>query len=254
MTNPSTLLEMKNNKMTTMTTTASTRRRSLVVGVVALLSGNAMVMEASAWSVPLTSSVNPKTIGKHKKSSGPCFALRDAAEAGIRVGPATNEAMGQGAFATQDIPMFTKIGTHTGELLTSDQALLRYKRGKYRNSEGDKEWEQSRRERGQTTTGSYLFDLSDNRGTIDGEDSDVSGWCRYMNHATEGGGGEDMECNVKAFDQLTIDGEATHPTFFAIRDIKAGEELFYDYGADYYFDNSAQEQAEVSAEVAYSNA
>mmetsp|Transcript_6243 Transcript_6243/g.17873 ORF Transcript_6243/g.17873 Transcript_6243/m.17873 type:complete len:246 (-) Transcript_6243:82-819(-) len=213
--------------------------------VVCLLAVNVLQLvspqPASAWSAPLTSSVNPEAVGR--KKSEPCFALRDAAEAGIRVGPATDEAMGQGAFATVDIPRFTKIGTYTGELLTEDQVLKRYKRGKYRDGDGDKAWEKSRRERGQSCTGTYLFNLSDNRGTIDGEDVDVSGWCRYMNHATEGGGGSDMECNVKAFDQLTIGGESTHPTFFAIRDIKAGEELFYDYGSVYGFD-SAQEGAE----------
>jgi hypothetical protein len=194
---------------------------------------------ASAWSAPLTSSANPKVTAR--KTYEPCFALRDAADAAIHVGPATTRAMGHGAFATKFIPRFTQIGTYTGELLSEEQVLKRYKRGKYRNSEGDKAWEESRRERGQTYTGSYLFNLSGNLGTIDGEDADVAGWCRFMNHATEGGGSEEMECNVKAFDQLTNDGEQTHPTFFSIRDIKAGEELFYDYGADYGYVDSAQE-------------
>lgn len=210
----------------------------LVVNVLKL----AAPQPASAWSAPLPSSATPKVTGP--KTTEPCFALRDASKAGIRVGQATNKAMGQGAFATVDIPIFTKIGTYTGELLTEEQVLKRYRRGKYKNSEGDQEWEESRRERGQTCTGTYLFNLSGDRGTIDGEDVDVSGWCRYMNHATEGGGGSGMECNVKAFDQLTIGGDATHPTFYAIRDIKAGEELFYDYGSDYGYVDSAQEGAE----------
>lgn len=196
---------------------------------------------ASAWSTPITSSANPNLT--RRKKIEPCFSLNDAAEAGIRVGPATNKAMGQGAFATVDIPMFAKIGTYSGELLTEEQVLKRYRRGRYKGSDGDKEWEESRRVRGQTCTGNYLFNLSGDRGTIDGEDVDVSGWCRYMNHATESGGGPEMECNVKAFDQLTIGGEATHPTFYAIRDIKAGEELFYDYGSEYGYGDSAQEGA-----------
>jgi hypothetical protein len=214
-----------------------------------LLAVNAMELvspqPASAWSTPLTSSANPKITTRDEYE--PSFALRDAADAGIHVGPATNPAMGQGAFATKDIPAFTKLGTYTGELLSEEQVLKRYRRGKYRDGEGDKAWERSRQERGQTCTGTYLFNLAGNRGTIDGEDADLAGWCRFMNHATEGGGGGEMECNVKAFDQLEIDGDPTHPTFFTIRDIKAGEELFYDYGSGYGYSDSYQEGTEDAA-------
>lgn len=162
--------------------------------------------------------------------TGLSFALRDAALAGIRIGAATNPDMGKGGFATDAIPCFTKIGSYKGELLTEDEALLRYKRGKHKEGKGDKEWEESRKERKQTLTGTYLFNVGDHAGTvIDAEDTDISGWCRFMNHASE----DDPECNVKAFNRQTTAGELTHPIFYAIRDIEAGEELMYDYGSSW---------------------
>eukprot|EP00566_Odontella_aurita_P036930 CAMPEP_0113598742 /NCGR_PEP_ID=MMETSP0015_2-20120614/41760_1 /TAXON_ID=2838 /ORGANISM="Odontella" /LENGTH=121 /DNA_ID=CAMNT_0000506801 /DNA_START=482 /DNA_END=847 /DNA_ORIENTATION=- /assembly_acc=CAM_ASM_000160 len=120
------------------------------------------------------------------------------------------------------------MGKYLGETLTLREVRARFW-GKAEQDESDLRWIASRRERNQGITGNYVFELKDGS-FICAEDGDKSGWCRFMNHATEGS----AECNVKAFDQQTIGGELTIPYFYAIRDIAVGEELCYDYGEFFY--------------------
>jgi SET domain-containing protein len=132
---------------------------------------------------------------------------------------------GLGAFATCDIPFGAYIGEYSGELLTKKQVQGRYW-GKREPDDDDLAWLQSRRDRSQGITGNYVLEMK-HGSFVDLEDADCSTWCRFMNHAST----DTPQCNVKVFDQLTIDGDVLIcPKFFAIRDIKIGEELSWDYG------------------------
>lgn len=116
----------------------------------------------------------------------------------------------------------------------------------------DRRWIKSRKKRQQGITGDYLFDLGMDDTFLDGEDADVSGWCRFMNHAKE----SSKACNVETKycvrecgsedsdeDRMANEGlgsadetDATRPRlwFVATRDIESGEELSYDYGDSYW--------------------
>lgn len=61
---------------------------------------------------------------------------------------------------------------------------------------------------------------------VDGEDPNRSSWCRYINHA------KGDACNLVS----KVDGLRYLVWFEAIRDIAAGEELGFDYGAGYRWD------------------
>jgi SET domain-containing protein len=154
------------------------------------------------------------------------FSLRSAEVAGIDI--KNTKAMGLGGFASVPIPFGTMLGEFSGELITDYEVKTRY-RGKHDILESDRQWAASRDERSQTQTGSYLFEMGDGM-LVDGEDTDLSGWCRYMNHAKEG----TIECNVRPFDHETEIAGLHKPRFFATRDIKAGEELKYNYGEIYW--------------------
>ena len=55
---------------------------------------------------------------------------------------------------------------------------------------------------------------------IDGEDPNLSSWCRYLNHSDD-----DAACNVR----YQVDGAAALVWFVALRDIGVGEELAWSY-------------------------
>ena len=156
--------------------------------------------------------------------SSTCLAHQSAVEAGICIKVASPEK-GLGAFAMTAIPVGEYIGEYSGERMTRHQVQARYW-GKRTKDVDDQDWEQSRLERGQGITGNYVFEMKDGA-FVDTEDADVSSWCRFMNHATEGS----VQCNVKAFDRIRANGQLLDfPIFFAIRDIAEGEELLWDYG------------------------
>ena len=160
--------------------------------------------------------------------SSQCFAHTSAKEAGVSIEIASL-VKGLGAFATKRIPIGTLLGKNGGETMTLPEVKARYW-GKRVMDRNDKAWLESRRERGQAATGNYLIELPD-QSFVDGEDADLSSWCRFMNHAKE----STDDCNVKAFMQSTIGGEDhVYPHMFAIQDIEIGDELCWDYG-DHFF-------------------
>lgn len=154
-----------------------------------------------------------------------CHAHQTATTAGVRISEAIPAAKGLGAFATRRFAVGDYVGEYYGEFLTAHQVQARYW-GKRTPDQRDQEWAQSRRDRGQGVTGSYVLELA-NGSFICAEDGDLAGWCRFMNHAVE----ESDECNVKMFDKIVADGDVLDiPQMYAIRDIEVGDELCWDYG------------------------
>jgi hypothetical protein len=89
------------------------------------------------------------------------------------------------------------VGEYIGELVEVEQVRARYWDTIDTNDTIDttttttttttrkddrEEWIHSRRHRNQGHSGDYLFDVGDDM-YIDGEDTDVSNWCRFINHA-----------------------------------------------------------------------
>jgi SET domain-containing protein len=189
-----------------------------IVAVVLLLllpPSAATALEPTTTTLPLV--IRPTLCSKSLAHSS---ALK--ADVDIRV---ASKEKGLGAFATSDIKFGTYIGEYLGEILTKKEVQARHW-GKRTPDEHDKSWAQSRRDRGQGITGNYVFEMQDGS-FVDAEDADLSGWCRFMNHASN----DTHHCNVRPFDKIDIDGEfETFPQFYAIRDIEEGEELSFDYG------------------------
>mmetsp|Transcript_12514 Transcript_12514/g.21881 ORF Transcript_12514/g.21881 Transcript_12514/m.21881 type:complete len:210 (-) Transcript_12514:356-985(-) len=159
-----------------------------------------------------------------------CYAHMTARRMGISIEIASKKK-GLGAFATQRIPMGTLVGVYGGEIMSNKEVKARYW-GKREMDAEDRAWVNSRKQRGQGITGNYLVEMP-NGSYVDGEDADISSWCRFMNHAQEGH--ESGNCNVKAFTR-TMEGDDHHdyPRMYAIEDIEVGEELCWDYG-QYFF-------------------
>ena len=149
---------------------------------------------------------------------------------------------GMGAFAVTLIVQGAWIGEYTGEYLTRQQVEARYW-DRRKPTRRDHKWRNSRKRRNQGLSGDYLFDMGDDL-FIDGEDADVSSWCRFANHASPGvvnggqGGGGGEACNTETYRvEKTPEGEKLYRPqlwFKALRDIDVGEEILYDYGVEYW--------------------
>jgi SET domain-containing protein len=109
---------------------------------------------------------------------------------------------GRGLYATRDIEEGTDIIQYVGEKITKKESTRRAL-----------EWEEKARETGDGLV--YIFELDD-KYDIDGRLGDNP--ARYMNHSCDG--------NCEA---VNCEGEIW---ITAIKDIKKGEELVYDYGYD----------------------
>jgi SET domain-containing protein len=158
------------------------------------------------------------------------FAHCSALAAGVRIAACGKK--GLGAFAKSPILSGAYVGAYVGEILTAKEVEARYWNKRKRNTM-DRRWVKSRSKRCQGLSGDYLFDMGDNL-YIDGEDADVSSWCRFMNHKSKNA----PTCNVETrCTRMTKDGnKIVVPTlwFVALRDIQIGEELSYDYGDSYW--------------------
>jgi SET domain-containing protein len=108
----------------------------------------------------------------------------------IRVRVGPSRIAGQGLFAGQDIKQGTKIIRYIGEKITNEESERRLDTGNV-----------------------YIFGL-DERYSIDG--STPKNTARYINHSC------DPNCHTEQFGRIIW--------IVAIRDIKAGEELTYNYG------------------------
>ncbi|KAL3761971.1 hypothetical protein ACHAW5_006677 [Stephanodiscus triporus] len=110
----------------------------------------------------------------------------------------------------------------------------------------DVRWAESRAERGQTTTGDYLYGVSlppssssddenspsysSRRVYVDAEDEYFGLWTRFLNHAPR------PYDNVRPKSiHESYDGRP-RVWFVANRDIVPGDELCFDYGDDYWLD------------------
>ena len=185
-------------------------------------------------SLPLSTSLSLS-----KKSNGPPIVATtlgtnsydSARDAGISIQKTMTK--GLGAFATTLIPSGTKIGAYVGEFLTRDQVEARYWNTR-KCKPADRRWLRSRTMRNQGRSGDYLFDMGDDV-FMDAEDTDISSWCRFMNHAAQ----DCHDCNVETeWTKQVREGKriVQQPSlwFVTIKDIQVGEELLYDYGDCYW--------------------
>lgn len=187
-----------------------------------------------AASLPLSA-----TLSLPKKSNGPrlvttsfgTHSYDSARDAGISIQMTMSK--GLGAFATTLIPAGTRIGAYVGEFLTRSQVEARYWNIR-KCKPADRRWLRSRTMRNQGRSGDYLFDMGDDV-FMDAGDTDISSWCRFMNHATQ----DCDECNVETdWTKQVKEGKRVvqQPSlwFVSIKDIQIGEELSYDYGDCYW--------------------
>lgn len=243
---------------------------------------------------PVVPAIRPKLVKD-------CHSLKDAKANGIRIRKTKSKGLGAFAFAAAAADATTPsssttttttttdgstnpgivfesgcwIGEYKGELHTRTEVESRYQwetktnsrknHNKKSNTKVDvRRWRKSRKNRHQGLSGDYLFDMGDGL-FLDGEDTDVSSWCRFMNHAPEtvslssgnGNGdennGNDVDdatrinnsrCNVETkCSRLSYEEDGTRVLpvlwFVARRDILSGEELLYDYGDSYWEDAEA---------------
>ncbi|KFA63021.1 hypothetical protein S40285_07252 [Stachybotrys chlorohalonatus IBT 40285] len=139
--------------------------------------------------------------------------LQRGARKSLLLGQSQLEGVGYGLFTAEDIAQDEFIVEYVGELITHDEGVRREAR------RGDVFDEES--------TVSYLFTLLENEGIW--VDAAVYGnLSRYINHATEN---EKRGCNISPR-ILYVNGEY-RIKFTAMRDIKAGEELFFNYGKEF---------------------
>ncbi|KFA80423.1 hypothetical protein S40288_07062 [Stachybotrys chartarum IBT 40288] len=139
--------------------------------------------------------------------------LQRGARKSLLLGQSQLEGVGYGLFTAEDIGQDEFIIEYVGELITHDEGVRREAR------RGDVFDEES--------TVSYLFTLLENEGIW--VDAAVYGnLSRYINHATKN---EKRGCNISPR-ILYVNGEY-RIKFTAMRDIKAGEELFFNYGKEF---------------------
>ena len=137
---------------------------------------------------------------------------------------------GRGVVARVHINLNSVIGDYEGEYISEATKDRRYLPShKHKRTAEDMEWAISRQERRQTATGSYLFRVSDRDIFIDAEDEEKANFTRFLNHSDR------PNLRVKCL-PVSING-APRVWFVALHDIKAGEELTFSYGDDYWFDD-----------------
>ncbi|RDA93553.1 hypothetical protein CP533_3988 [Ophiocordyceps camponoti-saundersi (nom. inval.)] len=129
------------------------------------------------------------------------------------LGKSQLEGVGYGLFTAQDIAQDDFIIEYVGELITHDEGVRREAR------RGDVFDEESNL--------SYVFTLLENEGIW--VDAAIYGnLSRYINHASEH---DKRGCNITPR-ILYVNGEY-RIKFTAMRDIRAGEELFFNYGENF---------------------
>ncbi|RFU74266.1 set domain [Trichoderma arundinaceum] len=131
----------------------------------------------------------------------------------LLLGQSQLEGVGYGLFTAEDIAQDEFIVEYVGELITHDEGVRREAR------RGDVFDEESNI--------SYVFTLLENEGIW--VDAAIYGnLSRYINHASEH---DTRGCNITPR-ILYVNGEY-RIKFTALRDIKAGEELFFNYGENF---------------------
>ncbi|ENH61360.1 Histone-lysine N-methyltransferase EZH2 [Fusarium oxysporum f. sp. cubense race 1] len=141
-----------------------------------------------------------------------CSLQRGQAKS-LALGESQLEGVGYGLFTIEDIAQDDFIIEYVGELITHDEGVRREAR------RGDVFDEESNI--------SYVFTLLDNEG-IWVDAATYGNLSRYINHASES---DKRGCNITPR-ILYVNGEY-RIKFTAMRDIKAGEELFFNYGENF---------------------
>jgi hypothetical protein len=282
---------------TTIVPTRKRRRPSSLGWIILLLvllslfgfSNTAEALAANSNKQKRNSFFCPLTEGERPVLSEDCHSILDAHKNNIQIqdtkskgmgafflpgggrgrgrGPTAGNADASSSTTVTMIHAGDFIGEYTGEILRRRQVEARY--WDTRNCQtADRRWKKSRRERQQGISGDYLFDMGNDL-FLDAEDSDISSWCRFINHAPENIMGTDAkgnavvigtnpDCNVEsrssatrstrplmaALEEKGLQPKANHDEnetvamprlwFVARRDIVSGEELLYDYGDDYW--------------------
>lgn len=199
------------------------------------------IVKAIAWTcfcfAPIStalSAATPRPI--HSLASFAHISAKDAGN--VRIDDTQSEK-GLGVYTISIIQSGSRVGDYIGESLTLPQVQARYW-NKRKTRAADRRWLKSRKQRNMGISGDYLFDMGDDL-FIDGEDADRSGWCRFINHASE----KTKKCNLEArCTRETWNGkEFVKPKlwFIASRDIGCGEELCYDYGDSFWDEDEASE-------------
>lgn len=139
---------------------------------------------------------------------------------------------GLGVIANTRIPADSMVGDYKGEVMDTATKDRRYLESKvHLQTMEDLAWKQSRIDRGQTITGTYLYGIQVPNGEaiyVDAEDEYYSLWTRFLNHASP----PHNNVNPKSIHE-SWNGEP-RVWFVALRDIEPGEEICFDYGDDYW--------------------
>ncbi|KAK3310634.1 uncharacterized protein B0T15DRAFT_571165 [Chaetomium strumarium] len=136
-------------------------------------------------------------------------ALQRGAAKALLLGKSQLEACGYGLFAAEDIAQDEFVIEYTGELISHDEGVRR------ENRRGDVFDEENKI--------SYLFTLLEQEGIW--VDAAIYGnLSRYINHASD-------NCNIMP--RIMYVNHEFRIKFSALRDIKAGEELFFNYGDNF---------------------
>jgi len=159
-------------------------------------------------------------------------SLQRGAAKTVLLGKSQIPECGYGLFTAEDIAQDEFVIEYTGELISHDEGVRREARRGDVFDEG--------------SASSYLFTLLENEGIW--VDAAIYGnLSRYINHASES---DRKACNITP-KILYVNGEF-RIKFTALRDIKAGDELFFNYGD--YFPNLTKKLLEDNEENADSNA
>ena len=146
---------------------------------------------------------------------------------------------GLGVVSRACIPAGQFVSEYAGEVIAKDVKDLRYLPSMERlRNDKDVRWVASRAERGQTTTGCYLYGISlppsdispYSRVYADAEVEYASLWTRFLNHAPRP---HNNVCPKSIHE--SYDGRP-RVWFVAKQDIEPGDEIFFDYGNNYWLD------------------
>jgi hypothetical protein len=141
-------------------------------------------------------------------------ALQRGQRKRLCLGESQLEGVGYGLFTAEDIAKDDFVIEYVGELISHDEGVRREAR------RGEDVFDQG-------SNSSYLFTLLENEGLW--VDAAIYGnLSRYINHASET---DKKGCNITP-KILMVNGEF-RIKFTALRDIKAGEELFFNYGENF---------------------
>ncbi|KAH8204956.1 hypothetical protein TruAng_000839 [Truncatella angustata] len=141
-------------------------------------------------------------------------ALQRGKSKSLLLGKSTIEGCGYGLFTAENIAQDDFVIEYVGELITQDEGVRREAR---RGDVFDEEHNSS-----------YLFTLLEQEGIW--VDAAIYGnLSRYINHQDDFGKGQG--CNITP--KIMYVGSEYRIKFSALRDINAGEELFFNYGSEF---------------------